>query len=81
MVINLADAVSMAQALQAFFVCIENLLIGERKVFFEPAKESGAEIEADMRIVIVDGQDLPLTINNPGMGMPSISSTMSPTDI
>jgi hypothetical protein len=78
MVIDLGDPIPMAQALQAFPVSFQNPLIGERKVFFEPPEEGGTEIEADMRIVIDDVQDLPVTINDSGMGIRPVAFGSDP---
>ena len=66
MVIRLGQGVAVAQPLQAAAVRVQDPPVGCRGLGLQPAHEGGAEIEADMLVIIDDVQNAALVVENAG---------------
>src|SRR5579859_565499 len=66
-VVDLGHGRSVAVIPQhALAVGIADHAIGAGRVFFQPGKQGGTEVEADARVVVHDADDLVVTVHDPG---------------
>ena len=73
MAVSLGDGVAVPQGREALAVGLQDLGIGFRGLVRQPTDQGGAEIEADMFVVVDNVQDAVLAVINPGRGVGAVT--------
>ena len=73
MAVSLGDGVAVPQGREALAVGLQDLGIGFRGLVRQPTDQGGAEIEADMFVVVDNVQDAVLAVINPGRGVGTVT--------
>ena len=71
--VSLGDGVAVSQGRQAPAVRLQDFFVSLRGLGFQPTDQGGAEIEADMFVVVDDIQDAVLAVIDAGRGVGAVA--------
>jgi hypothetical protein len=77
-IVDLRHGIAVAESLETFSIGFDDLKVDRGEFLFQPGEEGGAKIETDGGIVVVNIEDLPSPVDDPGMCIGSVAFNSDP---